>query len=334
MNPKMLHVTDMLRKRKKDLDSIIAILNLPRPFFCARQGRKVIDTSGKIDVSCKGCIAGKDAYAKAPLAIDKIKDAIDYFKANYGTIITTVTGKGDPFHPNVVDDTLGIVRHSAKMGIVPYVFTAGDHLDDRVIGTLADAGANIMISLLGNPFIDAGFFAGKAYPRMNKPGFVDPYTIAANIRKLIKAYRRVPTPAGTSRIGFNYVIKPADLADATKVKGLRDAITDAGLFLICNPYFGHDIDAATTKALRAMAKAYSHFGLTHSTGFDGRCHVGAGSSCTIDYDGRLLRCPHLTTSGDGDFFSLRASGALDGVLKGYMKDRKYSCTVRKAVMGS
>lgn len=324
---KMLHITDTLRKRD-DLDKIIAILNLPRPNICTRRGKKVVADDGTIDYSCKGCIAGADKGGPM-LSLDSIKGIIDYFKDKYGTIFTTITGKGDPFHPKLVDSSVGILDHSAKRGLIPYVFTAGDHLDDRVIKALVDSKANVMISLLGNPFIDADFFAGKTYPKITDPGFIDPHAIAGSIRKLISAYKDIPTPAGTTRIGMNYVIKPADLKDDSKVKALSMAAADHGIFLICNPYFAPDIDATTTDALAKMAKKYSHFHLTHSTGFDGRCHVGAGSSATVDYDGRLFRCPHMTDGDDGNFTDLIKTGDISKVLAKYIADRKYSCMMRK-----
>lgn len=299
-----------------ELDRTIAILNLPDARLCTH--------------GCEGCIT-QDMRARLGerLSDQKIKEIMDYFTSYYGTKFITVNGRGDPFHPELKEATLEKVRYAYSKGVISYVFTAGDNLDDEVCRTLAGCGANIMISLYGNRFIQPEFFGEAQY--YGKEGL-----IAANLRRLIRTYRQhADQPEeGNSRIGMNYVVSGRDLADGgAKAKALKQAADDNGLFFIVNTNFQKHPDNLTQRRLEQLAYEHSDFHLRHSTAVNGQCQMGAGSSATVDYDGMLLRCPYMNNNGnsnegDGAFQDLSVD-RIKEVLGKYMKDRSYPCVMRK-----
>jgi hypothetical protein len=188
-----------------------------------------------------------------------------------------------------------------------------------------------MISLFGNRFIDADFFAGKKYLSAPKP-LQNQAEIAANLRRLIEIYSVQPhqPEKGATRIGMNYVVSQDDLNDCgAKLAELKQSANNAGVFFVCNTNFEKHRDEDIQNLLEQMANQYSDFYLRHSTAVNGQCQMGAGSSATVDYDGTLLRCPYMDNSdGDGIFQNLLPQQVVE-ILKIYMNDRQYSCIMRK-----
>src|SRR3989338_4174868 len=92
----MLEITQKLKDMsdKGLLDNSIAILNLPARNLCNKRAEKVIGDSG-----------------------------------NYETKFITINGRGDPFHPNIRQETLEKINYAYKNGIKSYIFTAGNNLD-------------------------------------------------------------------------------------------------------------------------------------------------------------------------------------------------------------
>lgn len=306
---KKLEITKKLGELalKDTLNQSLAILNLPAIRYCER--------------NCHNCVtSGISADPDARMSQEQIKTLIDYFTENFGTKIITINGRGDPFHPLIKDETLFKVVYGASKNLVSYVFTAGDNLDEHTCRTLASQGTNVMISLFGNRFIDEDFFAGKEYSGMRD-------LIAKNLRRLISVYQESDNqiPEGVTRLGMNYVITNKDLENnGERALRLRDAVNEHGLFFVCNVDFNDD-----NPELESLAKEISNFNLDHSTFVNGTCQMGAGSSATVDYDGAMLRCPYLDNSvNDGNFFQMSEQG-LRKVLNDYMRDRTYSCVLRK-----
>ncbi|MFH1396034.1 MAG: hypothetical protein ABIG93_01425 [archaeon] len=304
-----LGVTQKLEElaSENSLNSSISVLNLPAMRYCER--------------SCPGCVTGEmSADPDKRMNYAEILDVMDYFSDHLGTKIVTINGRGDPFHPQVKDETLLKVNHAALKRQIPYVFTSGDNLDQETCDVLASCGANVMVSLFGNRFIDENFFDEKQYSGRNG-------VVADNLRKLISTYAQGEwqPEAGLTRLGMNYVITEMDLADnGEKVARLRDAANENGLFFVCNVDFGND-----GPELRSLAKSLSNFSLDHSTFVDGVCHMGAGSSATIDYDGAILRCPYLANEmNDGNFFQM-SEQERSALFIGYMYDKKFSCVLRE-----
>lgn len=58
-----------------------------------------------------------------------------------------IPGFGEPLHPANYPTTLVILAMAKNLGISTTVFTAGDHLDDRVTATLYDLGASVMLKV-------------------------------------------------------------------------------------------------------------------------------------------------------------------------------------------
>lgn len=312
------------------LDRSIAILNLPSANYCEKRAEKVY-IDGKLQQACLGCVT-QDIKSKESLGIAKVRQIIDFFANEYGTRLMTINGRGDPFHPKLKEDNLEkIVYANKEHGIKSYVFTAGNNLDERTCKTLADNGANVMISLFGNRFIDAEFFSGKEYLSTPRP-LQDQAGIAKNLRLLISTYKsssNKPEDKAT-RIGMNYVVSEIDLADnGAKLQALKKAANENNIFFVCNTNFSKHSDENMQLLLEQMANQYSDFNLKHSTSVSGRCQMGAGSSATVDYDGTLLRCPYMDTAqGDGKFQELSVGG-IKNVLEKYKQDRQYSCVMRK-----
>ncbi|MBW3023062.1 hypothetical protein KY308_03080, partial [Candidatus Woesearchaeota archaeon] len=288
---------------KLDRDDFVVILNLPDANLCSKRTEKVMGPDGTLEQACKGCITQDFKFRNERLPLGNIKEIIDYFSKNYGTQIITINGRGDPFDNRLKSTTLEKIRYAAGKGIVSYIFTAGNNLDDKIIDILVNSDANVMISLFGNKFIDADFFAGKEYAHSKAP-MQDQAQISCNLRKLISAYGRFGKLAKNGRkitnVGMNYVVSHTDLYDrGAKVKALKKAANDAGLFFICNNHFEKHPDASMQLRVEALASELTD--RSDSTMVDGRCQMGAGSSVTVDYNGELYRCPYLNGGGQGKF---------------------------------
>ncbi len=316
--------------RKGVLDSSVAILNLPSTNYCEKRAERVY-VDGKLQQSCFGCVT-QGIKTRDRLEMEDIKKIIDFFGEHYATRFITLNGRGDPFDPRLKEENLGKIRYAQeRWGIQAYAFTAGNNLDEETCNELADNAVNIMISLFGNQFIDADFFAGKPYPSPPKP-MQNQAEIATNLRRLIHTYQQHPNQPkeGTTRIGMNYVISERDLRDSgNKVNALKEGANENGIYFVCNTNFLKHPNAQTQEMLEQMANKHSDFNLRHSTVVNGQCQMGAGSSATVDFDGTLLRCPYMNnqTEGNGRFNLLSVEEARE-VIGRYMKDRSYPCVMR------
>ncbi|MFC1732846.1 radical SAM protein [candidate division KSB1 bacterium] len=293
------------------LDNSLAVLNLPDARLCTH--------------GCPGCITkGAKVNLDEKLSSDETKQVIGYFAKHYGTKIITINGRGDPFHPKLKETTLEKIRYAAKKGIRSYVFTAGDNLDEKTCQELFKYRANVMISLFGNKFIDAEFFEGKEYSGKDS-------MYAENIRRLIESYRTSPnkTEEGITRIGMNYVVSENDLNDESKVRNIKEAADKNGIFLICNTDFNLHDNPEIQQQIEKLASKYSSFNLRHSTAAGNKCRMGAASSATVDYNGKLYKCPYMDGEGDGNFFEMKKEGKLKRILEGYLQNRDYTCVLRK-----
>ncbi len=324
-----LEITKKLEDLGNELASSIAILNLPAANYCEKRAEQVLLPDGTLQQSCLGCVA-QDIKAGKRMPIEHIFNIIDYFSENHNTQFLTINGRGDPFHPILKSETLEKIAHADSKGMQSYVFTAGNNLDDHTCRALADQGVNIMISLLGNRFIDADFFRGKTYSG-SEGRLQNEAVIAENLRRLMGAYSDSESQAmeGTTRIGMNYVVTTSDIEDGCKkVSTLKGAANENRVFFVCNAEFEPHPDKEVQHKLQEIVREYSDFNLSHSTSVGGQCQMGAGSSATVDYDGTLYRCPYMDSGGDGNFVQLDSQG-VSKVLKQYMEDRKYVCVIRK-----
>ncbi len=306
---KKLEITRKLERMGKDLKSRIAILNLPAPYYCTK--------------GCKGCISSdKGSIARERRGRIEFRGLIKLFAGQHGTRFITVNGRGDPFHPMVVAETLEKIRYAYGEGMQSYVFSAGQNLEESICDFLAGYKANVMISLFGNSFMDESFFDGRSYS--GRQG-----EIADNIRRLMAIYAEADQPEkGTTRIGMNYVISENDLESPERVRALRKAAECRGIFFICNTNFGISLDGKIMERLRIFAAENSTSGMAHSTFVDGRCQMGAGSSITIAPDGEIYRCPYMLEGGDGKITEISNSD-LRKILDRYLEDRSYFCILRK-----
>ncbi len=308
----------------------IVMLNMPDINLCEKRAETIEMPDGSQRQSCFGCIT-QGIGTRDRMSLDEIKTTIDYFADNHGTKIIAIPGRGDPLHPSVRDYTFEKIRHAKSRRIVSYIFNASNNLDAYTCEFLSEHGVNVMMSLFGNPFIDADFFSGKSYPtsqgRLQNQGVV-----AENFRRLIRAYKHSsnqPTE-GISRLGMNYPLSEADLEDQTKLKELKAAANNDGLFFLSNTNFQAHQNPEIRKALRKLAIQYTNFNIEHSTGVYGQCQMGSGSSATVDYDGKLFRCPYMRGIGDGSFLQLPEEERRF-VLDSYQQDRKYICVMRGTI---
>ncbi len=311
-------------------DKQIAILNLPGVNLCEKRLEKVF-VNGKLEQTCKNCVT-QDIKLVRRMKIKEIKSIIDYFAQNYNTKIITINGRGDPFHPLLKSETLEkIVCAYNRWGIKSYIFTAGNNLDDNVCKTLANCGANVIISLYGNKFIDASFFSGKKYESAKFP-LQNQKKTAENLRRLIRTYKDSSKliVKNATRIGMNYVVSENDIKDkGKKLSALKKAANKAGLFFICNVNFMPNKNTKLLKRMKTMALKYSNFHLHHSTEINGQCQMGAGSSATVDFDGAILRCPYMDNKeNDGNILKL-SDKEIRKILERYTKNREYICVVRR-----
>ena len=332
MVERKLEITKKLEDLAQEgiLDRSIAILNLPSANYCEKRAERV-EVEGRLQQSCLGCVT-QGIKSSSYLGIAEIKRIIVFFAERYGTQFITINGRGDPFNPQLKEDNLEKIRYAReKYGIRGYVFTAGNSLDERTCLALAENEANVMISLYGNPFIDADFFTGREYPTAPPP-LQNQAMIVDNLRRLIRIYweHSHQPEEGTTRIGMNYVVSERDLADScAKVRALKQAANDCGIFFVVNTNFEKHSDDQIQNRFEQFAHEYSDFHLRHSTAINGQCQMGAGSSATVDFDGTLLRCPYMGSGeGKGRFQDLPLE-RVGEVLENYMADRSYPCVMRK-----
>lgn len=332
MVERKLEITEKLENLAQEgaLDEGIAILNLPSANYCEKRAERIY-VDGRLQQSCFGCVTQSIKLGDY-LGIGGIKKVVGFFVEHYETRFITVNGRGDPFHPRLKEDNLEKI-HCAheRYGIQAYIFTAGNNLDERTCQALAENEANVMISLFGNWFIDADFFAGKEYPAASKP-LQNQAVVAENLRRLIGVYKKhLHQPEeGTTRVGMNYVVSEKDLEDGgAKVRALKQAANDNEIFFLVNTNFQKHIGGRTQRLFEQFAHEYSDFHLRHSTVVNGQCQMGAGSSATIDFDGMLLRCPYMDNKeGEGKFQDLSPE-RIKKILKKYTEDRSYPCVMRK-----
>jgi len=212
-----------------------------------------------------------------------------------------------------------------------YIFTAGNDLDRETSEFLAYHGVNVTMSLLGNPFIDADFFNGKQYPkgRMVPRKLQNQAAIANNLRYLIGQHQGQCTQPseGIVRLAMNYVLTEADLRDASKVRELKQAAEENNIAFVCNLPFEKHPEAPKQAWMEKLA-AQINENRPHSTYVKGCCQMGAGSSATVDYDGRLFRCPYMTKYHFGNFLT-RDSTEKSEILARFLRDKRYICTLRE-----
>jgi len=307
-----LEITNELEKlaEQDQLNDRLAVLNLPAIYVCEKQ--------------CRGCYFSKhEPDPRKKLSINQIFDTIDYFNKNHEIIFITINGRGDSFHPTIVSETLQKIRYANSLGIGSYVFTAGDNLDSSNCKALAKNKANVMISLLGNQFVDAEFFDGKEVKE--KQGVV-----ANNLRRLMRTYKKlVQQPEeGITRLGMNYVISEKDLSETDRLVALKQAANKHQIYFHCNTNFSLHPDKGIQKALEQLADEFSNFRMRHSLAVDGPCRMGAASTVTVDYDGTLYQCPYMTSGDLGKFFERLTDGTLEEVLKEFAKNKGFVCVLR------
>lgn len=308
-------INHKLKQMRGKLDKSIAILNVPVAFHCEHK--------------CKGCVSRKRTVIrkeqKEALPREEIIKIIGYFKEKYDTKFITVNGRGDPFHPEVRDETKDRILYAYENKMQSYIFTSGDSLDGQISTMLAEKEANVMISLFGNGFIDADFFKGKKYEKVQAER-------AENLRTLIRGFQHpIKNPEeGLTRIGMNYVVRESDLKDRNRLVELKEAANEYGVFFICNVNFFPHENQEIQKKLRALAIENSDFNLAHSTAVDGVCQMGAGSSATIAPNGELYRCPYMIEGSDGNFVTMDEKERAR-ILAGYMIDKRYACSFRKTI---
>jgi MoaA/NifB/PqqE/SkfB family radical SAM enzyme len=294
----------------------VAILNLPAPYYCSK--------------NCDGCVMEENENLKKEredtLPTLEIIGWLMAFTKKFGTEFITINGRGDPFHPSVVYDTLGKINYAYLRGIQSYVFTAGQNLDEQICKMLANHKVNVMMSLMGNPFIDVGFFHGRRYKDRKQCETAD------NLWRLIKAFRKSywQPDEGLTRLGMNYVVSEKDLANPKRLEDLRRAANRNGIFFICNVDFHPDPELGAE--LRHFALENSDFSMPHSTSVDGACQMGAGSSLTIAANGDIYRCPYMLEGSDGNITQMSLE-ELAGIIARYQIDRRYSCFLRKTERG-
>lgn len=216
-----------------------------------------------------------------------------------------------------------------------FIFTAGNNLDgnieEKTCKILVESGANVIWSLFGNGFIDSDFFDGREYPSAQPP-IQDQRKIAENMRRLISAYNDFDDQPeeGTTRIGISYVISKKDLdEDCAKIKRLKQACNENGIFFNCNTNFHSHPNPDIQRRLEEASVKYTDFGLKNTTTVNGYCQMGAGSSATVDHDGTLLRCPYMDRSqGEGNIL-VHDRPFITDILRKFMTERTLPCVIRE-----
>src|SRR3989338_1989630 len=359
-----LEITKDLEELAERLDDpgFVAILNLPDVNLCDKRA-EFVQRDGVLEQACMGCVS-QFIKIRSMISTEQVHEAIDYFAENYGTRWISVNGRGDPFHPFLVDRTLDKVTYTASKGIGSYVFYPGTDVGQDVYQTLADNGANVMISLLGNDFIEGDFCEGREYrtpveelngllresanpeklERLLKKGLVQDKTqIARSIRELIRTYREHPNQPedGTTRLGMNYVVSEKDLADSgRKISYLKEMANRNGIAFFCNNDFESHQDTETQRRLVETARRFS----SHSTSVRGQCQMGAGSSVVVDHNGGMPRCPYQSEEGNPSFFKVPGTTDTDPmyrqlldnqrrrIIYNHLTNRGYSCVVRGTLL--
>ncbi len=329
-----LEITKKLEDLGEQLDSpdFVAILNLPDANLCSKREEMIELPDKTRRQACLNCITQKIKLGER-VSQNEVKEAIDWFAENYDTRFITVNGRGEVFHPDLRDMTLWKIRYAASVGMQSYVFTPGNDLDDGICQILADYGTNVMVSLRGNQFIDAGFFEGNEYFPPEDPTLQNPEMIAGKIRGLIKAYMESPNQPeeGTTRLGMNYSVSVDDLEDLTKLKSLKEAANRNGIFFVCNTDFKPNPNPETQSKLVKLARDYTDFNISHSTGVKGQCQMGAGSSVTVDFNGTMYRCPYMMGKGDGKFQHM-ADEERRAIITRYLGDKGFACVLRRTLV--
>ena len=304
-------------------NDFVAVLNMPTANKCEKRAEQV-EINGRTQQACRNCVT-QGIPSGRRLSLQQSVKIIDYFAGNYGTRFLTVNGRGDPFHPELKAETLGKIKHAKGRGVQSYVFTAGNNLDEPTCDFLACNEVNVMISLYGNKFIGPEFFEGVVYPQ-STGRLQNQAKIAGNLRRLIGTYNSRKPEQGT-RIGMNYVVLEEDLRDVERIRALQEAENNNRVFFVCNTPLKPHPNPAVQEQLRYLAREFSDFHISHSTGVNGQCQMGAGSSVTIDYDGTFYRCPYMSGRGDGNFLTL-AELERRAVVKSYLSDRGWVCVMR------
>jgi hypothetical protein len=211
---------------------------------------------------------------------------------------------------------------ASELGIQALLFTSGDHVDPELAASLARHRSNLVVSLFGNPFVDADFLADHTV----HPAFSEP--AARGLYYLMSAYALEPESEST-RIAFNYVVSESDLRDPTRLAALKVAIESHGFCLVCNTdFFPEKYHADVWAALGRLAIEYSTLGNPHTTVVDGVCQMGAGSSFTIAANGDIYRCPYLVGNPDGNI-TVISPEELDGLISKYKLHREFACVFRR-----
>jgi MoaA/NifB/PqqE/SkfB family radical SAM enzyme len=326
----LLRITRELEQLAEEgtLDERIAMLNLPGPNLCGKRLEWRVDDDGELRQSCEGCVTQPLGNRAHWLDDETVRGLIDRFAARYETRWVTVTGWGDPFHPVVKPQTLLKVAFAHERGLGSYLFTAGDNLDQATCDFLARTKTDVMLSLYGNPFLDARFFEGKTAYSSGRGRIQDEARIAHSFRRLIASLRQEPLPAGLTRVGMNYVLTKRDLRDQSRVQELKAAANEHGVYFVANLDFKQNPDEKVQERLVSLAQSVNG-SRAHSTMVHGHCRMGVGS-VTVAYDGTLYACPYLSGEGDGNINLLDEAG-LDWIVRGYMADRRFACAYRKTL---
>lgn len=327
---KKLEITKKLEDMGDRLyrDDFVAILNMPAANFCGKRAELIVMPDGKLRQSCEGCVT-QTIGNKDRLSMDQIREVIDYFSQEWGTKFLTVNGRGEVFYPVLREETAGKIRYAGSRGMQSYIFTPGNDLDAGTIRFLADNETIVMISLYGNPFIDADFFTGKQYPSA-EGRLQNQARIAGNIRRLIDTYRESPKQPeeGATRIGMNYVVSEMDIQNPARLSELKEAAEMDGIYFQCNTPFQDNYDPQVQQKLKNLTDEYSTLHNPHTTVVNGQCQMGAKSGVTIDYNGNFFECPYMDGRGDGNFFGMTDSGRREVVRK-YLHQTEFECTKRR-----
>jgi MoaA/NifB/PqqE/SkfB family radical SAM enzyme len=328
-----LEITKELKDlaKKGKLDNSVAILNMPAANECEKRKQLIMAPSGELVPACGICVT-QLILDKNRISPNQIRQVIDYFAQNHETKFITIPGEGNPLHPKVKQETLDKIRYASSKGIQAYTFNAGNGLDEKTCQILADNKTNVMMSLRGNPFIDADFFRGKQYPSSTGK-LQNQARIAEMFRRLIKTYQDNSNQPeqGTTRLGMNYTVTEIDLRDnGRKLTDLRKAAEDNGIFVVANTEFDLYSNPQTNQETKKRLGALT-FG--HSTSVNGVCQMGAGWSITISPEGYILRCPYLGKEmSRGNLFTKSKEldyNLIERVLGEFKTERKYACVLRQ-----
>ncbi|MBN2121498.1 hypothetical protein JW721_00360 [Candidatus Micrarchaeota archaeon] len=302
---------------KMSLRRKFRILNLPGTFHCEEQCRKCINREGSAANAHFRELNGK-------LPMKATKQLISLFARRFGTKFVAISGRGDPFHPRVAQETMQKIAHATSEGVRSYVFTQGNNLSPQICRFLSNHGVNVMIGLAGNnTFIDEKFFKGAAYGGRSAE-------IATSLRTLFLAYTYCSNPPayGLTRLGMNYVLGINGEPDLDKLAALKDAANGNGIYFVCNTPLHSEEGRKHKRKMAALALAYSDFNLPHSTYADGRCQMGAGSSITIAPNEDVYRCPHMMEGSMGNIMLLKEE-PLTALFSRCLGDRRHACVIRK-----